>query len=211
MVVKASFPPCLLFELGNAKRETTNPRQLYYQIIVSLEHLQNLFIIERLLHRQGHPESALHLLEVSFEMVSQTLEFWKSHTLFVHMQGDLEWLATQFAATGGGILCVELLQPRAAQSRSMTRSDIVQKLGLLAEFLDGIESDAPNGTMCGSVKKIVRHVLDKALNGDTGAWPDATGGDAMIANWDLDLNQTMDVNDIFNFDFLDTFNMKYQF
>ncbi|KAL1878136.1 hypothetical protein VTK73DRAFT_8016 [Phialemonium thermophilum] len=94
---------------------------------VQLEHLQNMFFIERLLAKKnrwggglnGVTGSALpygpfrsrppdDLLLVSFDMLVVTLVFWTHRDLF-SARSQEEWLVMAYGAPAGGVLCMELM------------------------------------------------------------------------------------------------------
>lgn len=70
--------------------------RLYTELIIYLEHLQNLFFIDRLLVQRGHDRNA-DLLSVSFDMVSTTLVFWMHVDRLVAVS-DFEWLVSDLQA-----------------------------------------------------------------------------------------------------------------
>ncbi|KAE9582822.1 Trichosetin biosynthesis cluster transcription factor TF23 [Colletotrichum fructicola] len=207
----AGFPPIVVFKDEDIQDRKIDVAILYIRLIVYLEHLQNMFFIERLLVKRGHDDGAL--LAVSFEMVSKTLLFWTNMDRLSVMNGDFEWLVMAYAAPGGGILCLELLKPTLhggnhPQNPKLTRSSIIQKLSLLVGFLDWVSPTAPNGDLCADCKVIIQHVLDQALNNPAaaaaGASASADGGVGLPAgldSMDWDFSTQLD----FNFDLLDTF------
>ncbi|KAI1260230.1 hypothetical protein F5Y18DRAFT_405977 [Xylariaceae sp. FL1019] len=116
-----------LFDGGN---EVGN---IYFRLVISLEHLLNRFFIERLLLRHGHIQN--ELLSVSFDMVTNTLLFWTHRDSLSPWRADCEWLIMAFGVPAGGILCQELLKPTVLNDPRITRSTIIQKLSLLVGFL----------------------------------------------------------------------------
>lgn len=86
----AGFPPIVVFKDEDIQDRKIDVAILYIRLIVYLEHLQNMFFIERLLVKRGHDDGAL--LAVSFEMVSKTLLFWTNMDRLSVMNGDFEWL-----------------------------------------------------------------------------------------------------------------------
>jgi hypothetical protein len=64
---------------------------LYSRLLTRLEHLQNLFLLERLLIKQGHA-TAQDLVDVSIEMLSLTSGIWKERERLMCVSGDFEWL-----------------------------------------------------------------------------------------------------------------------
>ncbi|KAL0937632.1 fungal specific transcription factor [Colletotrichum truncatum] len=207
----ASLPEILMFKDENIQDRKLEVSVLYVRLVVHLEHLQNMFFIERLLARRGHDDGTL--LAVSYEMVSKTLMFWTNMDRLSVMNGDFEWLVMAYAAPGGGILCLELLKPTLhggnhPQNPKVTRSSIIQKLSLLVGFLDWVSPTAPNGDLCAGCKVVIQHVLDQALNNSAaaaaGASASADGGVTLPAGLDAmdwDFSTQLD----FNFDLLDTF------
>ena len=187
-------------------------------MLVRVEYLQNHFFAERLLLRRGHVNDG-ELLLISFEMVSLTLTFWVHKDRFADVRPDFEWLVRptphslganatnrpsqvmEYAAPGGGILCMELLRPTISHAHpkdpTISRSTIIQRLSLLVGFLDWVSPDAPNADLCMNCKTIIKHVLDHALNNPAGVMSPSgnTGG-----GFELD-----GMGSYFNFDLLDTF------
>ncbi|KAI1427658.1 hypothetical protein F5Y12DRAFT_791964 [Xylaria sp. FL1777] len=167
---------------------------LYWKLLIRLEHLLNVFFIERLLLKHGHGQS--ELLSVSFDMVTYTLPFWTHQDTLLPLRNDCEWLIMAFGVTAGGILCQELLKPTLHNDPRITRSSLIQKLSLLVGFLDWIKPTAPNGDQCGKCKTVIKHVLDQALNPPPQGYESATG-----TGFDWDFTTQVD----FDFDLLDTF------
>lgn len=76
-----------------------------------------------------------------------------------------------YAAPGGGILCMELLRPTFTgphhpRNTKITRSSLIQQLSLLVGFLGWVSPGAPNADLCASCRVVIQHVLDHTLNGD---------------------------------------------
>ncbi|KAF5608581.1 uncharacterized protein FSUBG_4509 [Fusarium subglutinans] len=137
------------------------------RIFIRLTHLQNMFLLERLLLQYGCPDKGDVLL-VSYEMIRLTLMFWMHKDRFRDIRRDMEWLLMAFAVPGGGILCLELLSPtfqgKHPKDSRLSRSSIVQQLSLLVGFLDWVQPSAPNGDLCASCKTVIQRVLDYHLN-----------------------------------------------
>ncbi|KAI1149454.1 hypothetical protein F4825DRAFT_464094 [Nemania diffusa] len=167
---------------------------LYWKLLMRLEHLLNLFFIERLLLKLGYAQG--ELLSVSFDMITYTLPFWTHQDTLLPLRGDCEWLIMAFGVAAGGILCQELLKPTLHNDPKITRSSLIQKLSLLVGFLDWIRPTAPNGELCGKCKTIIKHVLDQALNAPTPGYGSAPGA---ALDWDFTTQVDLD------FDLLDTF------
>ena len=128
----------------------------------------------------------------------------------------------EYAAPGGGILCMELPRPTISHAHprdpGITRSTIIQRLSLLVGFLDWVSPDAPNADLCMNCKTVIRRVLDHALNGPASSGSSGDGaasssspgggggggggsGNAVMAGaFDIDV-----MGSYFNFDLLDTF------
>ncbi|KAL7934349.1 hypothetical protein V8C35DRAFT_302343 [Trichoderma chlorosporum] len=164
------------------------------QLLVQLDHLQNIFIIERLLQRRDMLDEG-DLLVTSFEMVSLTLTFWSHKDRLLEARNDFEWLLIAYAAPGGGIMCMELLEPTFTgthpKNAKITRASIIQHLSMLVAFFDWVHPPAPNSDLCANCKAVIQHVLDHTLNmAIDSTWPPAS-----LDSLPLD----------FNFELLDTF------
>ncbi|KAF7547053.1 hypothetical protein G7046_g9132 [Stylonectria norvegica] len=193
----ATFPEKLIYQPDHLIDPNSDPDILFARLLIKMEHLQNVFFIERLLHRFGQPDEG-NLLVVSFELVTLTLTFWTHKDRFIRFRRGFEWLLMAYAAPGGGILCLELLRPTFhgthPKSSKLTRSSIIQQLSLLVGFLDWVRPLAPNGGLCADCKAIIQGVLDHNLNTVPGS-----GGAVDSFDWNFTTQPD------FNFDLLDTF------
>ncbi|KAI1100907.1 hypothetical protein F4804DRAFT_344383 [Jackrogersella minutella] len=166
---------------------------LSVRMFVQLEHLQNMFFIERLLLRNGHDDRG-DLLKVSYDLVVLTLPW------MAPFRSDCEWLVMAYAVPAGGILCLELLKPtlhiRPHSDPRITRSNIIQKLTLLVAYLEWVSPSGlgPNGDMCSDAKSVIQRVLDQTLNAASSVYEPPA-----VFEWDS--STQLD----FNFDLLDTF------
>ncbi|KAF5027098.1 hypothetical protein F66182_810 [Fusarium sp. NRRL 66182] len=168
------------------------------RIFLWLTHLQNVFLLERLLLQQGVLDEG-DLLVVSFEMVSLTVLYWTHKDRFRDARRDFEWLLMAFAVPGGGILCLELLRPtfhgKHPKDSRLSRSSIVQQLSLLVGFLDWVHPSAPNGDLCASCKIVIERVLDYRLNNpmnSAGSPENFNSGLAGRLNFGFELLNTFD-------------------
>ncbi|CAH0047726.1 unnamed protein product [Clonostachys solani] len=173
--------------------------QRFGKILLRLEHVQSLFLVQRLLLRHGYPDSG-DLLITSFDMLAMTLCLNQRDRAAAQRQRHAGWLFISYAVPAAGILCVELLRPTFKRSHPkdarLTRSSIIQKLSLVVAFLDWMRPSAPNGTLCADSKLIIQRVLDEHLNA-----PDERVGGEMLESVDWGFPMQLD----FNFDLLDTF------
>ncbi|KLO80841.1 uncharacterized protein LW93_9086 [Fusarium fujikuroi] len=168
--VLAELPRCLVYdpadpndlplprtEIRSYAKDLSDPpvetNVVSLKIFIRLTHLQNMFLLERLLLQYGCPDEGDVLL-VSYEMITLTLMFWMHKDRFRDIRRDMEWLLMAFAVPGGGILCLELLSPtfqgKHPKDSRLSRSNIVQQLSLLVGFLDWVHPSAPNGDLCAS-------------------------------------------------------------
>ena len=213
--VEAQLPLCILYQAGDEVLASLPVTTVFTRMLVRLSYLQNQFFIERLLHRQGK-DSTVSLIDISFKLVSLTVVFWTHRDRFVSFQNAFEWLVLQFASPAGGVLCMELLRPQTttAAPLSVSRSEIILNLGLLVAFLDWTAPKAASSAMCITVKKVIQCVLDEVLNhnplkgegADSGYAIDMTAPSA----FGLDADYSVDLNEMFSFDFLDTFDWLRQ-
>lgn len=91
------FPSGLIYHPEDLTAPMIDTKTLYIRILIMLEHLQNMFLIERLLLRHGHPNNG-ELLITSYAMVTLTLKFWTHKDRFpdVYMRRHFEWLVSVF-------------------------------------------------------------------------------------------------------------------
>ncbi|CAH0052418.1 unnamed protein product [Clonostachys solani] len=199
LAVLSSFPSGLLYSPKDIDNANFDVDIFYGKILIRVEHLQNMFFIERLLLRYNYPDGG-ELLVVSYDMVTTILGIWIHKDKFTSIRRDFEWLVMAYAAPGGGILCMELLKPTFSGSHpknpKITRSSIIQQLSLLVGFLDWVGPDAPNADLCSNCSNVIQHVLDLTLNN----FGTPTHNDSVDALGQFDSTQMN-----FNFDLLDTF------
>jgi hypothetical protein len=67
-------------------------------MLVLVEHMQNLFLIEKVLTRLGHADNG-ELVRISYEMVALTLTFWTHKDRFADVRADFEWLVSPYKPT----------------------------------------------------------------------------------------------------------------
>ncbi|TLD17301.1 uncharacterized protein PgNI_00180 [Pyricularia grisea] len=162
-----SLPELLNYNHLDIKDSSMSITVLYAKIMLRLEHLQNIFLIERLLKKVGHPDPSDALLQASVEIVSITSALWTHRDRICGLHRDFEWILISYAAPASGVLCMELLQPlrqHASDKHSISRSNIIQQLSLLVGFLDWIDMSAPNARLCCAVKETIERVLAQVLN-----------------------------------------------
>ncbi|KAI5457563.1 hypothetical protein BGZ63DRAFT_494859 [Mariannaea sp. PMI_226] len=188
------LPPSLLYHPHEVIDVNLPAYHILSKLLIQLDHLQNIFISERLLQRQNVLDEG-RLLVTSFEMVSLTLTFWSQKDRLVEARNDFEWLLIAYAAPGGGIMCMELLEPTFIgthpKNEKITRASIIQQLSLLVAFLDWVYPPAPNADLCANCKAVIQQVLNHVLNSAIESiWPPVS-----LNAVPLD----------FNFELLDTF------
>jgi len=89
----AEFPLSLIYQPGELDSRSSSPGRVYAKLLIQLEHLQNLFVADRLLLRRGDLDQG-DLLLTSFEMVSLTLLFWTNKDRFALARPDFAWLVS---------------------------------------------------------------------------------------------------------------------
>ena len=67
--------------------------ELYAKLVIRLEHLQNMFFLERLLLKKSSQPSP-SLLAVSLDIISLTLNFWMYKSRVYDLHGDLDCLVS---------------------------------------------------------------------------------------------------------------------
>lgn len=193
----SELPSWVRFDHSDLTDRSIASEILAARVNIQLEHLQNLFFLERLLLRYGHSDKG-DLLEVSYDLVTLTLPTWTDMDRLSEMSSDCEWFVMAYAVPGGGILCLELLKPtlhiRPHRDPRITRSSIIQKLSLLVGYLTWVSPSGPNGNLCSDARSVIQRVLDQTLN----TAPSVHEPPAVI---DWDYSTQVD----FEFDLLDTF------
>ncbi|OTA98882.1 hypothetical protein M426DRAFT_325631 [Hypoxylon sp. CI-4A] len=193
----SGFPECLKFNPDDLKNLEVPVMEFGSRLFINLEHLQNMFFIERLLLRCGHEDNGV-LLEISYDLVTWTLPYYLHLDRLAPFSSDCEWLVMAYAVPAGGILCLELLKPtlhiRPHADPRITRSSIIQNLSLLVAYLDWVSPSGPNGDLCNDAKSVIQRVLDQTLNAASSVYEPSAG-------FEWDFSTQLD----FNFDLLDTF------
>ncbi|KAM0246879.1 hypothetical protein ACHAQJ_010060 [Trichoderma viride] len=202
MDAMSQFPIGLQFRNEDFNNPAVDGAALYARLLTRLEHLSNLFFIERISYK-GNGFYSSQMLEISLEMISLTITFWTKQNRLEGLQGDYEWLVMVHAAPAGGILCMELLRTssnaaEAPTTATITKSMIIKQLTLLIGFLEWIGPSAPGAHLCNSIKTVVERVIEQALN----PVPKPSTQQEFDMAWDTSLPE--DMND-FNFGLLDTF------
>lgn len=95
------FPFKLQLKSADFNNPDVGGPALHAKLITRLEHLSNLFFIERLSYKGDGLYSA-EMLEISLEMISLTVMFWTQQNRLEGLQGDYEWLVLVYAGPAGG-------------------------------------------------------------------------------------------------------------
>lgn len=87
------FPTCLKFSEADYDDAQLSVITVYIRTITYLDHLLNIFFVERLLLRYSYPSTG-DLLHTSFTMVSLILRIWTHKDRFSDdfIRRDFEWL-----------------------------------------------------------------------------------------------------------------------
>lgn len=89
------LPERLCYAKGDIMHSGQPPHTVFARILLHLEHLQNLFFIERLQVKQNTSEDGALLL-ISCKMTATVLEFWvnKSRLSELYDEQDFLWLVS---------------------------------------------------------------------------------------------------------------------
>lgn len=148
-----------------------DPHLIYSQLVIRLDHLLNLFLVERLLVKNGHSRG--DLLRTSFEMVVLTMHFWTNKHRWAESQRECHWLIMGHAAPAGAVLCLDLVDPNPVENvadghaiagETYSRSSIIQQLSILVGFLNSSGPSQPNYCVASNAKSVIKKVLDHVLN-----------------------------------------------
>ncbi|KAF5973525.1 hypothetical protein FBULB1_8271 [Fusarium bulbicola] len=164
----------------------------YPRLLIRLDHLLNMFLIQRLLVKHGQARN--ELLRTSFEMVVLTLNFWAQKHIWAALQGKCRWIIMGYATLAGAVLCMELIDPVAVTmppedstiaGETYSRSSIIQQLSLLLGYL---KTSCPSQTHCSvahNARGVIKKVLDHILNNPALTQPVVELGELDFAGgWD---------------------------
>ncbi|KAJ2974441.1 hypothetical protein NQ176_g6054 [Zarea fungicola] len=204
--METEIPSCL-------SSDNVSPFDLYAKLLIQLDHLQNVFLVDRLVDR-GQAYQSTELLQVSIDVISIIMVFWTHQNLLTGFRYDNEWLVMGVARPAAGILCLELVQaaavpPSHTSKRSplaVSRSVMIKNLSMLAGFLNWMRPLVGERKTCSSLETMVRHVLDHTLDAP------ASGGEAVVPTAQITVDRgaeyakmTNETWDGWNLDLLDTF------
>lgn len=87
------MPAILRFNESDIRNPSLTGQMFHVRLLMQLEHLQNLFFIERLLNRQDCSNKR-DLLSVSYEMTATTLLYWTDSDSLGALCEDFKWLVS---------------------------------------------------------------------------------------------------------------------
>ncbi|KAK2617003.1 hypothetical protein QQS21_000092 [Conoideocrella luteorostrata] len=205
MQLVAEFPLAIRYtpEDLNCRPASTKKKDISNKLRIWLEHLQNLFLIERLLSKNANKRVTPELFGISLEMISLALLLWTHQKRLNYPEACLDWLVMSYAAPAGGVLCMELLRGNNVSAAS--KATIIEKLSMLASFLDWVSPSAPNHCICKGVQQAVRRTIEQSLETTAPGAAAAAANAVENASVDVNTDGLVDFDTIFNFDLLDTF------
>ncbi|KGQ06220.1 hypothetical protein BBAD15_g8450 [Beauveria bassiana D1-5] len=194
------FPSILKHAADDLQNPDLDHVQVYTRLHITLEHLHNVFFIERLLSKLREGVTA-ELVRISLEIIELSLIPFTNRQLTTGVMCDIDWLLMAYGAPAGGVLCMELLRPAAASSGAagVKKSTMIRSLSMLVGCLHAVPSDAPNYGVSATLKKIIEQVLDRVLDPPA----ETTGQEFSVQGWETDF--LVDAADLFTSDLLDTF------
>ncbi|EGX89424.1 fungal specific transcription factor, putative [Cordyceps militaris CM01] len=194
------FPSSLKYAADDLLNPALDHVQVYTRLHITLEHLHNVFFVERLLSKMQEGVTA-ELVRISLEIIELSLIPFTNRQLTTGVMCDIDWLLMAYGAPAGGVLCMELLRPAAASSGAsgVKKSTMIQSLSMLVGCLNAVPPDAPNYGVSATLKKIIEQVLDRVLDPPA----ETTGQEFSVEGWETDF--LVDAADLFNSDLLDTF------
>lgn len=194
------FPSIIKYTATDLQNPNLNHIQVYTRLHVTLEHLHNVFFIERLLSKLNEGVTA-ELVRISLELIELSLLPFTNRQLTTGIMCDIDWMIMAYGAPAGGVICMELLRPAAASSGAsgIKKSAMIQALSMLVGCLNSVPPDAPNYGVSVTIKGILEQVLDRILDPPA----ETTGLEFSVEGWQTDF--PVDATDLFNSDLLDTF------
>ncbi|KAJ8062682.1 hypothetical protein OCU04_009204 [Sclerotinia nivalis] len=170
---------------------TSTGTVLFVQLTISLETLQNKFLLHRLAlanHLEGNYNQGL--LDTAMEMLEKVIMMWEKRDKLMGFEFFFDWLVTSYGVPAAGVVCVELLKltsdssgsqkrrgkekigtdgdERRAKEKEKTRfsrSMAIQKLTLFAAFSDWVRDTDGNYALLKRVRGVVGRVLKWVLDG----------------------------------------------
>lgn len=104
ILAKTEFPPSLLHNSRDITYPAVPTSIIYARLLTELDHLQNLFLAERLMLQRGRADNG-ELFVISFEMVSLTLTLWTHKDRLADLRRDFEWLVNTGSQSMEGQCC----------------------------------------------------------------------------------------------------------
>ncbi|QYS95345.1 Zn(2)-C6 fungal-type domain-containing protein [Trichoderma simmonsii] len=158
------LPSSLRLADVDLKIKFLEPHVLYTKLFIRLEHLQNLFLIEKLLQKTQPSQNFDGLVQTSLDIISVTVTFWTRNDTLLGMQGDHEWFIIGYALPAAVVLCRCLIETESHGCFTPSISSIIQQLSLLGAFLDWLLVKVPCTEHSYRAKDLIFRVLDRALN-----------------------------------------------
>ena len=194
----AGFPTVLKYTPTDLQNPQLDNVQVYTRLHMTLEHVSNIFFIERLLSKLQEGVTS-ELVKISLEIIEMSLLPFTNRQLTTGVMCDIDWFIMAYGAPAGGVICMELLRPGAA-SQGVKKSAMIQSLSMLVGCLNSVPSDAPNYGVSSTLRRIVEQVLDRVLDPPA---EKTTNQEFSVQGWETDF--LVEATDLFNSDLLDTF------
>lgn len=86
------FPAYIKYDESDLDDQIHKVGIIFWKLLMRLEHLLNMFFIERLMLKHGYGQN--ELLSVSFDMITYTLPFWTHQDTLLPLRNDCEWLVS---------------------------------------------------------------------------------------------------------------------
>ncbi|CCD43633.1 similar to fungal specific transcription factor [Botrytis cinerea T4] len=159
-------------------------RVLFVQLSISLEALQNTFLLYRLAVANRLEGNYIQgLLDTALEMLEKMIMMWEKRDVMVGFEFCFDWFITIYGIPAAGVICVELLKRMGGSSTSASgsearkmgtqerakakfpKSTAIQKLTLFGAFLDWVRDTDGNYALLRRVRGVVGRVLKWVLDG----------------------------------------------
>lgn len=96
------FPSAVIWNAEDIDNRDIGGRRLFGRLIARLGYLDNLFILERLISKQGH-SNGQEVLDVGREMLHLTINAFKHQDRFHGIQSDFEWIVSYAMVKQGSL------------------------------------------------------------------------------------------------------------
>lgn len=136
-----------------------------------LGYLSNDLLLQRILVKSAGADHWT-LVEIARGLFKEVLKYVSRADLTRDFQIDLSWILVSYGIRSAAIVAVQLLKQEMFSAshyspphQRLPRSETIQDLSVFASSLKAIDPDDGNYSVCDQGQRVLKHVLDKILEG----------------------------------------------